>query len=122
MNMMDNVEAGMQLLGEASELLSGGLSFNPRSFQEAEDLYRGATSFFKSLKHTGEGNEEGLDAEDDFRENWSQEHKMVTMFSGCKDDQTSADANIKGMAQGALSWAFLQSMRDDVHADYVNVS
>lgn len=34
----------------------------------------------------------------------------VLMFSGCKDDQTSADANEAGTFTGALSWAFLQVM------------
>jgi metacaspase-1 len=32
----------------------------------------------------------------------------VIQFSGCKDDQTSADANIAGNASGALSWAFME--------------
>lgn len=27
---------------------------------------------------------------------------MVTMFSGCRDDQTSADANIGGRSTGAM--------------------
>jgi hypothetical protein len=35
------------------------------------------------------------------------------MFSGCRDDQTSADANIAGAATGAMSWAFLEVMRSD---------
>lgn len=34
----------------------------------------------------------------------------VILFSGCKDDQTSADANESGTFTGALSWAFLQAM------------
>ena len=34
----------------------------------------------------------------------------VIMFSGCKDDQTSADANEAGAFTGAMSWAFLTAM------------
>lgn len=34
----------------------------------------------------------------------------VIMFSGCKDDQTSADANEAGNFTGAMSWAFLSAM------------
>lgn len=34
----------------------------------------------------------------------------VIMFSGCRDDQTSADANEAGSFTGAMSWAFLTSM------------
>lgn len=34
----------------------------------------------------------------------------VLMFSGCKDDQTSADASEAGQATGAMSWAFLTAL------------
>lgn len=34
----------------------------------------------------------------------------VIQLSGCRDDQTSADANIKGAATGAMSYAFIQVM------------
>ncbi|KAI7184370.1 hypothetical protein KC316_g6852 [Hortaea werneckii] len=38
--------------------------------------------------------------------------KNVWMYSGCRDDQTSADANIQGSHVGAMSWAFLNSMKE----------
>lgn len=120
--MMDNVKAGMQLLGDASDILRGGLKFDARSFSQAKDLYQGASSFFKGLKSSGDDQEEGLDEQDDFGVDWSKEHKLVTMFSGCKDEQTSADASIKGTSQGAMSWAFIGTMRDNPNADYVSVS
>lgn len=41
------------------------------------------------------------------------------MFSGCKDEQTSADAFINGRHVGAMSWAFLETMKTDV---YWNIS
>jgi hypothetical protein len=47
---------------------------------------------------------------------------MVTMFSGCRDDQTSADANIGGMSEGAMSWAFLETMKRGQGATYVQVT
>lgn len=34
----------------------------------------------------------------------------VIMFSGCKDDQTSADANEAGKATGAMSYAFTSKL------------
>jgi len=43
------------------------------------------------------------------------------MFSGCADDQTSADANISGLATGAMSHAFLNTMRANNQQSYVNV-
>jgi hypothetical protein len=47
---------------------------------------------------------------------------MVTMFSGCRDDQTSADANIQGMSEGAMSWAFLETMKRIPNPSYIEVS
>ncbi len=37
--------------------------------------------------------------------------KDVWMYSGCADDQTSADTTIGGVATGAMSWAFMAAMR-----------
>ena len=68
---------------------------------EARHLLAGATSFFRGLKHQFEGDdEEGLQAVDSFQEDWSREGKSVFMFSGCKDEQTSADAFINGRHVG----------------------
>jgi hypothetical protein len=53
---------------------------------EAQQLLAGAGSFFKGLRHMGEQEEEGLD-EGEFAGQYGSEKKMVTMFSGCKDDQ-----------------------------------
>lgn len=107
-NLMDNVKQGVHLLGEANDLFMGGFSFNKMA--EAQDLYAGATSFFRSFKHRGESEPSGL-GEDDNYSAYAQEHKMVTMFSGCRDDQTSADAAINGTHEGAMSWAFLETMK-----------
>jgi hypothetical protein len=43
----------------------------------------------------GDDDEDGLDDED-FHNDWRNERKRVIMLSGCRDDQTSADANIAG--------------------------
>lgn len=106
--MIDNLKQASHLVSEANDLFMGGFSFN--KLAEAEDLYAGATSFFRSFKHRGEQQEDAL-ADSDYS-SYSREHKMVTMFSGCRDDQTSADANIGGMAEGAMSWAFLETMKN----------
>jgi len=50
--------------------------------------------------------------EEHFVEDWKSEHKRVIMYSGCKDDQTSADATIGGGHVGAMSWAFLKVMAE----------
>lgn len=118
-NMVDNLREGVHLMGEASDLFMGGFSFN--KVAEAQDLYAGATNFFRSFKHMGEQQAPGLGADED-NAMYEQEHKMVTMFSGCRDDQTSADANINGMSEGAMSWAFLETMKRGQGASYLQVS
>ena len=117
-NMIDNLREGVHLMGEASDLFMGGSSFN---IAEAQDLFAGATNFFRSFKHMGEQQAPGLGADED-NAMYEQEHKMVTMFSGCRDDQTSADASINGMSEGAMSWAFLETMKRGQGANYLQVS
>jgi hypothetical protein len=46
--------------------------------------------------------------------------RFATMFSGCRDDQTSADANIGGASVGAMSWAFLETMKRNPNPTYLN--
>ena len=87
---------------------------------DAKVLYAGAQSFFKSLQHRGEPQEEGL-GEEHFVEDWKAEQKQVFMYSGCKDDQTSADANIGGSHVGAMSWAFLENMHRNPNQTYIEV-
>ncbi|ATY64656.1 metacaspase [Cordyceps militaris] len=118
-SLVDNIRQGMRLMSEASGLLSGGGGFSFDKLAEAQDLYAGATSFFRSFKHMGEEQQAaGLDADEDSAM-YQQEHKMVTMFSGCRDDQTSADASIAGVSEGAMSWAFLQVMRRNPNPSFL---
>jgi metacaspase-1 len=118
-SMMDNLKKGMQLAGEANQLLQGGFSFN--KLGEARELYAGATDFFRGLTHMEEQQQEGF-AQEEFAGEWQGETKFVTMFSGCRDDQTSADANIQGINEGAMTWSFLQTMRQlGPQASYVDV-
>jgi hypothetical protein len=118
-NLMDNLKQGAHLMGEANDLFVGGFSFD--KLAEAKDLYAGATSFFRSFKHMGEDQPPELGEDDDYSA-YAREHKMVTMFSGCRDDQTSADANIGGMSEGAMSWAFLETMKRIPNPTYIQVS
>lgn len=117
-NLVDNIKEGIHLLGEANDLFRGGFSFD--KLAEAKDLYAGATSFFRSFKHMGEERPEGLDEDNNYRA-YEAEHKMVTMFSGCRDDQTSADASINGTSEGAMSWAFLETMKRIENPTYIQV-
>ncbi|KAF2006356.1 peptidase C14 [Amniculicola lignicola CBS 123094] len=88
-NLPDNLKAGARLVEEAKDIMEGGLGVD---------------------RHMGEQEEEGLQ-EGEFAGQFGSEWKVVTMLSGCRDDQTSADALIQGENTGALTWAFLQTMR-----------
>ncbi|ORX46047.1 peptidase C14 [Hesseltinella vesiculosa] len=45
----------------------------------------------------------------------------VIMFSGCKDDQTSADAVIAAQATGAMSYAFTTALRANRNQSYLQL-
>ena len=119
-SLLDNLKAGARLIGQAHSLVQRGLSYE--RLGEAKELLAGATDFFHGLKHIGEQEEEGL-SDGEFAGQYGSEQKVVTMFSGCRDDQTSADAHIEGEATGAMTWAFLEVMeRLGDRASYVQVS
>lgn len=82
--LLDNLKKGASLVTDAQRLINGGFSYN--KVGEAEHLLAGASSFFKGLRHMGEQEEEGLGA-GEFAGQYGSEQKMVTMFSGCMDDQ-----------------------------------
>lgn len=117
-NMMDNVKQGIHLMAAAQHLLQGG--FTSDKINDAKQLYAGAQSFFQSLKHRNEQQEDGL-GEEHFQEDWVHEGKSVFMFSGCRDDQTSADATISGSHVGAMSWALLETLYSRPDLTYVGV-
>ena len=121
-SMVDSAKKGFSLLKDANQLLQGG--FNMNKVGEAKQLIAGAQDFFKGLTHRKSYQGEGLQHDDDYQEDWVNEGKTVYMFSGCRDDQTSADANIGGSSVGAMSWALLETMHrygNDPNLSYVQV-
>ena len=113
------MKQGIHLATEASHLIQGGFSFE--KIQAAQSLLAGAQTFYNSLKHMGEQQPEGL-GEENFGGDWRKsENKRVIMYSGCRDDQTSADALIGGGHVGAMSWGFLESMREYGDQTYLQV-
>lgn len=117
-SLMDNVQASANLLQEAGHLIQGGFTMD--KLTQAKSLFAEASTIFKRFQHGGEAQEEGV-GEEHFVEDWKSEHKFVTMFSGCRDDQTSADASIGGESVGAMSWAFLECMKRDPNPNYLSV-
>ncbi|RDA88420.1 hypothetical protein CP532_5562 [Ophiocordyceps camponoti-leonardi (nom. inval.)] len=45
----------------------------------------------------------------------------VIMWSGSRDDQTSADATINAQATGAMSWAFITALKQNPKQSYVEL-
>jgi hypothetical protein len=100
-NLIDNVKQGISLANAAVNLVHGG--FSAAKINDAKALIGGAKSFFAALQHRPDGpvNEHGL-GEEKFVEDWKHEGKDCWMFSGCADNQTSADTSIAGAATGLL--------------------
>ncbi|ORY63353.1 peptidase C14, caspase domain-containing protein [Pseudomassariella vexata] len=119
-NMVDTIKKGLGLVHAAGDLLEGGFSIE--KLDDAKMLLGGATDFFNGLHHrrNQEVGEDGL-ALENFEEHWETEGKDVWMFSGCADDQTSADTSIAGAATGAMSWVFIATMREYPEQSYINV-
>lgn len=100
-NMINNVKEGVSLAREASHLLHGG--FSMKKVQDVESLIgRGTSLFHKLTNPQAPSDEEGL-ADEGFVEDWRNEGKDVWMFSGCADDQTSADTSMQGLATGTYT-------------------
>lgn len=119
-NLVNNVKEGINLAMKASNLLQGG--FRMDRLDDARSLVAEASTFFHSLRHGSQpADEQGLVAEQ-FEEDWRSENKDAWMFSGCADDQTSADTSMQGLATGAMSWAFLKVMRENPRQSYLDVS
>lgn len=76
-------------------LISAGISYASGDTQRA----------ISSLIELGKGIFAARDVEEEQRQRNFSEADVI-MFSGCKDDQTSADAQEAGKATGAMSYAF----------------
>lgn len=125
----------MNLARAAAEVFHGGFSMGKA--HEVEHLIGGARSLLHKFQHPeGAADEDGL-ADENFMEDWRNEGKDVWMFSGCADDQTSADTSMQGLATGtclgpfystrllklagAMSWAFIRTMRENPRQSYIQV-
>ncbi|KAJ3094293.1 Ca(2+)-dependent cysteine protease [Phlyctochytrium planicorne] len=55
------------------------------------------------------------------KENAKVTRGVVVQWSGCRDEQTSADAHIEGKASGALSWAFMKALNESQNPSFVDL-
>ncbi|QPG73014.1 hypothetical protein FOA43_000318 [Brettanomyces nanus] len=94
--------------GDAVNILMGYASRNPM------EMFSGAKSIYKRFAANTGGNQEAI-----------KQQKMsaadVIMFSGCKDSQTSADAQEMGQFTGALSFAFIQVLSQNPMQSYLTL-
>jgi hypothetical protein len=120
-NLIDNVKQGINLASTAINLLRGG--FTATKVQDAKVLIGGAKTFFAGLQHrpAADVNEDGL-GEEHFVEPWKHEGKDVWMFSGCADNQTSADTSIAGAATGSCISNAHSGMADNDRCDVSRLS
>jgi len=116
--LVDNIKQGIRLAAAARSLIQGG--FSMQKVNDAKQLLAGAQSLFKGFSHHHKPTPEGL-GEEKFVEDWNTEGRDVWMFSGCRDDQTSADTSIANEPTGAMSWAFIHTMREFPGQSYVEI-
>lgn len=114
-SIMNNVKAGLNLVMEADNLLEGRYGLN--SVAAAKQMLGDANNFFQGFRHQHHG-PAGLESDNTGRD-WSREQKFVTMYSGCRDEETSADAYIAGRNCGAMTWAFLETMKHNRDPTYI---
>jgi hypothetical protein len=96
--MVNNVKEGMSLAKEASALLHGG--FSVEKVRDVQSLIGRGSSLLHKFTHPDAPSDENGLADENFVEDWRNEGKDVWMFSGCADDQTSADTSMQGLATG----------------------
>jgi hypothetical protein len=97
-NLVNNVKEGVSLAKEASVLLHGGFSMD--KVHDVQSLIGRGTSLLHKFTHPETPADESGLADENFVEDWRNEGKDVWMFSGCADDQTSADTSMQGLATG----------------------
>ncbi|KAF2278478.1 metacaspase CasB [Westerdykella ornata] len=96
-------EAGMGLLGIVSSYAR----------KDIGGMISGATGLFKKVTQGDESRKRALRTKTSPAD--------VIMWSGSKDTQTSADASIQGEATGAMSWAFINSLKKNPQQSYVQL-
>ncbi|KAI0385744.1 caspase domain-containing protein [Hypomontagnella monticulosa] len=96
-------EAGQGLLKAFSSYAQGDMAGVASSFMNfAKTAYRGDDGYKKTIQTKTSPAD-------------------VIMWSGSKDDQTSADATIASQATGAMSWAFITAIKQDPKQSYVEL-
>ena len=99
-----------------TKILASGVKY---ALGEQKDGMRGLQEGFKMLISGGDGGGDSAARAKSVATRTTDAD--VIMFSGCKDSQTSADANIGGEATGAMSYALIKSLKENQHMDYTSL-
>ncbi|KAI9361233.1 peptidase C14, caspase domain-containing protein [Zopfochytrium polystomum] len=107
------------------KLMQGGLMWLTGDKQGAMAMAMEGFKLFASGRHGRDDDDEGRDAggEEGLAETSGKKKETqgtVIQWSGCKDDQTSADTKIGNMPTGAMSWAFIKSINENPHGSYLD--
>ncbi|CAG8940178.1 unnamed protein product [Penicillium salamii] len=94
----------------AQDLFSAFTSYGQGDFSSVAST---AIGFFKKAANGGSARERTIMTKTSPAD--------VVMFSGSKDTQTSADTFQDGQARGALSWAFVKSLKQWPHQSYLQL-
>ncbi|KAI8848687.1 caspase domain-containing protein [Chytridium lagenaria] len=112
----------------AKAFLKGGMSWMKGDKTAAMTAAMEGVGFvFKEFSNRGSGGNappqqsSGGQAGLHGKENAKVTKGIVIQWSGCRDEQTSADAHIEGKASGAMSWAFMKAMNESQSPTYVDV-
>lgn len=89
------------------DLVPPGEEVQARFIEPPADIARAIAEAASAAKGTSR-NIAGPDTAEDM----SGSKKHVMTISGCRDNQTSADATINGQRQGAMTWALLESLKE----------
>lgn len=101
-------DAGMGLLSAGIAYASGDKSRAMSSIMSmGKQIYRAKVTNDENRERNGSVADVVM-----FSGTWQEKktrgpHKLTTSFVGCKDDQTSADAQEAGKSTGAMSFAFI---------------
>ncbi|KAL9187784.1 hypothetical protein ACHAXT_006162 [Thalassiosira profunda] len=82
---------------------------------------RAVSSITSGMKLLMSGGKKGDSAAREKTEKTRSTEADVIQFSGCKDSQTSADAQIGGQATGAMSFALISCLKKDKDQDYTHL-
>lgn len=96
-------EAGQGLLGAAMSYAKGDIG----------GMIKGLGSLLKSATSGNDAYEKTMRTKTSPAD--------VILWSGSKDDQTSADASIAAQATGAMSWAFITAVRQNPNQTYLQL-